>query len=152
MTITIEHPVFGTLTYEQEYDWWSGYLELSPGLEIRFSFSAWTGTDPKLETAELIRRGVDFLIWARAAESTVRERIADELLEIYKDTWASEDEGDPGRMSRSTFLQRIAPESIVFHVKGNSYWYYDDGGLFANHIIEVRISAEREVTEVLLAG
>jgi hypothetical protein len=150
--LSIEHPVVGTLRHEQEHDWWAGRFELSPGQEIDFSFSAWNGADPKLEDAELIRRGVDFLTWARATESRVRERIADELLATYNDTWASEGEGGFGPLSRSEFLQQIAPESIVVHIRGDSYWYYDDGGLFANHIIEVRISQERDINEVGLAG
>jgi hypothetical protein len=148
----IQHPVVGLLQYEQEHDWWSGQMELSPGKETWFSFSAWNGADPKLEDAELIRRGVDFLWWARGAEANVRERIADELLATYNETWASEEEGGLRQLSRSEFLHYIAPESIVVHIRGNSYWYFSDGGLFANHLIEVRINQGRKVTEVCLAG
>jgi len=149
---TFKHPVLGLLTYDDENELWTGKVEVRPGAPISFSISCSTGTSPKVKPEELFRRGVDFLNWARRAEPTVQERIADDLLDKYNKNWASENGIGMGQMSRKQFLKRIAPSSIIFYADGSTYWYYSDGGLFGGHTIEVRIDKGRTITEVCLAG
>jgi hypothetical protein len=149
---TLDHPVLGRLTYEDAHNWWAGQVELRPGTWIDFSLSTWTGTAPTVEIEELLRRGVDFLMWARQIEPAVQARIADELFGTYNEAWASEEVGGQGQMSREQFQKHIEPNSIDFHADGSAYWYFSDGDLFAGHWIEIRISAGREITEVCLAG
>src|SRR5262249_43948402 len=145
-------PDLGLLTHDKNYDWWNGTAELRAGLVIELRLLERRGTDAECETDELLRRGADFLAWARSAEPSVKARIADELLETYNDFWASEDEGGIGRLSRERFLEQIEASSITFDPDGSAFWYYSDGDLFAGHWIEVRIDPDRQISEVGLAG
>src|SRR5262245_44952469 len=148
---TVEHPALGRLTYDEGLEQWETQVALLPGCPVDFSLSAWTGADPKIEVEEILRRGVDFFEWARHSERLVRQKIADDLLDCYMENW-SEEEGGMGPMSREEFLERIAPDALVLNTDGRAYWYYSDGGLFAGHVIEVRIREDRTVSEVCLAG
>ena len=147
-----EDPVLGQLVYDSSVDWWHAHVELRSGCLIDFDISADNLGGPQIDTDDLIRRGVEYLAWAREAEPTVREKIADDLLGCHNDNWSSPEEDGLGPMSRSQFLERVTPHGITLNTDGSADWYFDDGNLFAGHWIEVRVQPDRAITEVGLAG
>jgi hypothetical protein len=107
-------------------------------------------TDPTTNIDEFLRFGVEMLEWARRSEPACRERIADELLELYNDTWAPEDA--PAPIKRAEFIKRIAPSSLVRDIDGSGFFYWADDDMFAGHSIELRFRKDYTISEIGLAG
>jgi hypothetical protein len=150
MPADIIHPVLGRLVWNGKLDSWESKIDLRPGCPIDVSLITLMDAEPTHNIDQLIQRGVDMLEWARNTESACRQRIADELLEDYNDTWAPEDA--PALMSREEFMRRITPNSLVLDIGGSGYFYWGDDGLFLDHWIMVRFGKDWTITEVGLAG
>jgi hypothetical protein len=148
---TFDDPVLGRLVHDHQLNWWEGQVQLRPDLRIDFRLSTWTGTGPDIDFDELVRKGVEYLEWARTAETFIRQRIADELLDTYNDNWADGNAGTR-KLTRDEFLGRLCAYSITLDVKGTSAWYYEDGDLFAGHWIQVRLDSGRSIFAIGLAG
>ena len=139
---SLEHPILGRLTYNDDVDWWEAHVEFQPGHSVDLSLLTHTYGNPQIEIEELLRRGADYLRWSCGVEAGFRQRIADELLDCYNDNWATDDEEGQRPVSRDEFLKIIALRSIVLDTDGSACWYYSDDGLFAGHSIEVRVGEE----------
>src|SRR3954454_12015358 len=111
MASDINHPVLGKLTWGADLSCWEGKVELRPGYPMDLSITTRMDLEPTHNIDELLRSAIEMLEWARRSESLCRERIADELLELYNDTWAPEDAPVP--MNRGEFVQRITPNSLT---------------------------------------
>jgi hypothetical protein len=146
-----DDPALGRLVHDNELNWWEGQVELRPNLRIDFRLSTRTGGGPDVGFDELVRQGVEYLEWARGAETAIRERIADELLGTYNDNWADENDST-GKLTRDEFLGVICAYSVTLDARGESTWYYDDGDLFAGHWIQVRLGSDRCLFAIALAG
>jgi hypothetical protein len=135
--VTRHHPGIGDLRWVENHDAWEGTVELMPGVSVAFDIVAeaeWATADP----AELFEAGAAFLTWAREFEPQCRERVADDLLDLYNDAWADDDpEEGPPRLSRAEFLAAIRPSGLSLYSSGMSSWSYDAGDLFAGHGIWV---------------
>jgi hypothetical protein len=59
---------------------------------------------------------------------------ADKLLKLYNDDWVDE---RIGKLDRASFMARLAKPSIDMDELGAAAVYFEDGGLFAGHWIEV---------------
>jgi hypothetical protein len=139
-----KNPVLGRLQWDGRVNSWEAEVELTPGCPIRFALVAeadWADEDPK----ELFEIGAQYLDWARQAEQRVRERVADDLLDVYNGSWADEDpdEGTPP-MNRAEFLANIRPSGISLHHDGSSTWHYSCGDLFAGHSIWLMLRPDRK--------
>jgi hypothetical protein len=150
MQSVIEHAVLGTLTWNGDLDTWESKIALRPGCPIDIRLTTLMGSSPTENLDVLLRGGVDMIRWARRTEFACRQRIADDLLESYNDTWAPE--GEAGSMSRSEFTKRLTPESLVLDIDGSGFFYWCDGDLFAGHYIVIRFDTDWSISEVCLAG
>jgi hypothetical protein len=146
--ITIAHASIGILVFEEEYDWWTCQAEVHPGHSMDFHVSTWTGTELQIGTGELLDRAAKYLEWVRRSEATVHRRVADTFTEPYNDFWSD----SLGPLTSEQVLNQVSLSSIQLRTDGSAYWYYSDGGLFGNHLIEVRVDSTHTVTEMLLAG
>jgi hypothetical protein len=147
---TRSHPTLGLFTFDAAYDWWAGRVELGPGHTIDYRLSTWG--DHNFEASELMDRGASFLAWARSSEKAALTWIADTLHSVYLAHWQPEERTRKRPMSRKTFLSHVTTSSINLNADGSAYWYFNDGGLFAGHTIEVRVRPDKSISEVCLAG
>lgn len=99
---------------------------------------------------ELLQSSVEMLEWARRSEPACRERIADDLLELYNEDWIPEEASDP--MTRAEFIERVEPNSLRRDIGGSGYFYWGDDDMFAGHWIELRFREDYTISEVGLAG
>lgn len=150
MPADIEHPVLGTLSWKDELDSWESEIEFDAHRRIGFLLTLQEGAGPTNDLPALLRLGVELVDWARRTEFQCRQRIADELLDLYNDNWAPEDATVP--MTRAEFVDRIAPRSLGLLWDGKGDFYWDAEDMFAGHWIEVRFSEDRIISEVGLAG
>jgi len=150
MAADIDHPALGKLTWAAHLSSWEGQVELRPGCPISLLIRMRKDLEPTHNIHELLSAGVEMLEWARRTESTCRQRIADELLELYNDTWAPED--DPAPMNRAEFTNRIAPNSLTRDIDGSGFFYWTDDDMFGGHWIEVRFRKDHTISEVGLTG
>jgi hypothetical protein len=150
MLTNIDHPVLGTLKWNGDLDCWESKVELRPGFPIHLSLMTQMNELPKKDIDKLHQRGVEMLNWARNGESACRQRIADDLYDVYINNWVSE--STTTSLLRTQFMKRIEPNSLVRDFNGGGYFYWQDDGLFAGHWIEVRFNASWQITEVGLAG
>jgi hypothetical protein len=147
-----QHPILGEVRWDEQLIWWQAEVELAPGCSVFLCLSAETGQAPDV----LFTAGVEYLEWARGAESRCRQQIADDLLDCYNDVWANTDPDNPDDgprpMTRQEFVERIQPSAIHLHSDGSGMWYYEDQDLFAGHSIEVLVNTERVFSNAHLAG
>lgn len=62
---------------------------------------------------------------------------ADRLLDLYNRTWLDE---EIGKVDRAGFIARLSKPSIhLYDEIGSAIVYFEDGGLFAGHWIEIHI-------------
>jgi hypothetical protein len=139
-----KHPVLGRLEWDEPVKSWVATVDLMPHCSIRFAIAVeadWASVDP----SRLFDIGAEFLAWARTAEPRVRERVADDLLNVYNDSWADSDpdEGTPP-MNRAEFLDSIRPSALGLSYDGTSRWDYACGDLFAGHGIWLMLDPKHE--------
>ena len=83
-----------------------------------------------------------------AAVPAYLEAAADELLDLYNDTWRD----SAPAIDRKAFMQRLSLDTLNIDEEGSWTVYLDDGGLFLGHAIQVSVEADGEVADVDLAG
>jgi hypothetical protein len=138
-----QHPGVGQLRWVKAHDSWEGTIEFLPGCPISFDIVAeaeWADTEPSV----LFEAAASFLAWARENEPRCRERVADDLLDLYNGSWADDDpdEGPPPH-TREEFLAAIRTAGISLYHTGMSSWSYDAGDLFAGHGIWLVVAEDR---------
>jgi hypothetical protein len=75
---------------------------------------------------------------------TIKAYAADELLELYHDDWLDK---KIGRVDRAGFIGMLGKPSInLYDSVGVAAVYFDDGGLFAGHSVEIMIENGRPVS------
>jgi len=137
------HPRLGDLRWDAAREMWETDLDLFPGCPIRFAIVAlsdWRLTDP----TSLFQIASGFLESAREFEPRCRERIADDLLDVYNQ-WRALDDPDNGSLphTRAEFLLALKLGNILLYPSGASEWWYDAGAVFAPHCISVPLAADR---------
>lgn len=73
---------------------------------------------------------------------------ADKLLDVYNDTWFDEDIGE---VDRAGFINRLTKPAVHLYEIGAAVVYFEDGGLFAGHYIEISID-DGQPTDANIAG
>jgi hypothetical protein len=74
---------------------------------------------------------------------------ADKLLDLYNDTWVDEDIGE---VDRAGFINRLTKPAVhLYDEIGAAVVYFEDGGLFAGHYIEISID-DGQPTDAHIAG
>ena len=133
MHSSFHHPQLGQFDWDPSVNSWEARVELLSGCTISFSIVAegiWEGVDPE----RICETAMNFLAKAREHEPHCRQRVADDLLDIYNTSWADDDpeEGMPPH-SRTEFLAAISPSAISLYHDLSSSWSYECGDLFAGH-------------------
>lgn len=78
-----------------------------------------------------------------------RMAAAEKLLENYNDAWRNEDEP---RLSRAQFAARLSLATIHVLASGGIEVFFEDGGLFAGHVIHLRLDSPDRVRTIDIAG
>jgi hypothetical protein len=155
METLLKHPILGTLTFDRELDRWEAFVWLQDescndcwddyGIDFYISVG-----EPEIDPQPIFNLAVEYLDWARKNESRCRNKIADDLLELYNDVWADDD--SIGQLTREDFIERILPESLNLNTDGSGIWYYRDSNIFAGHSIEIFIESDRSFRKAHLIG
>lgn len=139
------HPVLGTVAFDEAMFWWRAQqpIALAGGDQVMLTLSI--SAEPDLpaerfdEAAETLRR-----LDARS----LRQLVAEELLELYNDTWRQDGNAE---LDLDGFGTRIRPTSVDVSEDGVEI-YFDDGGLFGQHSIVVLLNTDLDLVDVKLAG
>lgn len=147
---SINDPNLGTLTWNADLDTWESIVELRPGCRIKLALTTVMDVSRVKSTDKLQKRGAAMLDWARRMESDCRERIADELLDVYNESWRPT--SATNRVTRAAFIKRITPKSLVLDIDGSGFFYWTANDLFEGHIIELRFRKDFKISTIALAG
>ena len=135
-----KHERLGQLHWDANCKSWSCKLKLRDGCAIEFVMiveAEWVQTDPNL----IFEIGAEYLEWAEKAEANCRERVADDLLEVYNRSWARESK--IGLLSREQFIAKLTLSSITLYHNTSADWMYDCGPLFAGHAIDFLLDPDK---------
>jgi hypothetical protein len=151
-----DHPVLGTLRWDDQYEWWEVEVDFADSQRVALWLCAEKEYKVFAEPEELFTAGAKYLAWAKVAEPLCRNHIADELLDCYNENWANADcdleEQPPGVLTREEFLRAIRPDTIQLHPAGNAVWSYGHDCLFGDHVIQVWVNKEGVFSGAHLAG
>lgn len=135
MANTINDPVIGKLKKSANGNRYEGSWELTPGQRVEILVH--------LDKAERLPvEFQNFLGLLKTKDAEFRRIAAENLIELYNDTWSERGEG----ISEEDFAGQIEMESVSFgEGDGSVSVYYDDADLFAGHGIKVKAALDGSV-------
>ena len=139
---TVKDETFGTLTWDENLEWWEGKKEIRPGQIVSVSISA---DDVPLDT--VLEQARQMFQHVQAAEPALRRSAADTLLVRYNSSW---NEGPP--IDANTFLLRITMTAFSVYADGSAEIDYDDGNLFLGHTISLSLDENGSVQDASVNG
>ena len=143
MVRSFEDETFGTVQYDKRFGWWSAQTDLTPNLEIVLML--------ELGAAEHVPESIlNAFKHLRNHEPELRQTVCAHLLELAED-WRDEDE-NPEAWTLETFMKAVTMVSASFDEDGSATVYYDDGEVFAGHVIMVAVSSDGEFRDASIAG
>lgn len=149
MNQTLDHPVLGRVTWNPESQYWEATVELRQDHWIEFCLEPSDVQETDIQA--LMNHAAEVLSQVRELEPQIRQKIADDLLDLYNNTWARDEDEDedeaPPQMSRAEFIQSITLESFTLAWDGSRSWWYNDNDLFAGHSIELWIDAGKSIAD-----
>ena len=137
----VNDPVFGTLEWEEAFDWWCSTLEFA--LEVEVSIFG-RDLDAVLEA-----RRASF-VRTRDREVKLKATIARKMLKLAED-WRDEEE-EPEPITLESFKQRISLSELHLHPDGTAQLFYQNDDVFADHIILVDLDANGKLERATIAG
>ncbi len=141
---TVYDPTLGLLTWSDEGGW-VGQVELAPGRTIEVIVDKWDDQEIDLPAAlALARASLGRIL---SDEGSVRRAIAGKLHTRFNETWS---QGQP--LTEAEFVGRLRLASVGFQPDGSAVLYYNDGGLFAGHLVVVEVGADGGFGSAFLAG
>jgi hypothetical protein len=143
MARSFEDDTLGTIQYDKRFGWWSAIADLTPDLEIDVTL--------ELGAAESVPEGIlSAFKHLQNHEPELRQNVCSHLLELAED-WRDEDD-TPEAWTLETFMNAVTITSASFDEDGSATIYYDDGEVFAGHVIVVAVSSEGEFEDANIAG
>lgn len=142
----VHDEVLGKLTWNSDFDWWEGDVDLSPNHSISISLTVDSG-DEKSDIDSLIRHGRRIVAFIREHEPEARLVAAEELLDIYNQEW---NDGKP--LTEQEFIDRLTLDDINIAADGNAELFYKDDDLFAGHTVLVTVDAAGNFADADVAG
>ena len=139
---TRNHSLLGRVNWIAQLQCWESKIDLLLGCPVRFLMiveADWADADPRV----IFEAAANYFVWSRRAEPKCRKRIADDLLDTYNRMWAGCDSVE-GPLTRKQFIAHLKPCDITLYHDGSSVWMYESGPLFAGHVIELYIDADRK--------
>lgn len=94
------------------------------------------------DIAEILELTKKVLKDFQAYESKAREKIIEEFLDTYNESWADEEEGYP-ILTKEQFNEKLTLQDIGFSSEQMVEFYYDDGDMFGGHSL-IAISFDGE--------
>jgi len=127
--IIVEDPRFGALTLDRTVGWFRGRAVWN-GRKIELNLAV---DDPAL-LEQLIQAAGE--LWDAETEwdDRLRDCAVQHLLPIKNESWLDEDETE---LSAEAFASRLSPDALTIHPDDAFEFWYDDGGLFWGHVIQV---------------
>ena len=148
MARSFEDETLGTVQYDQRFGWWSAQPALTPNLEIVLMLELGAAG----HVPESILGAFKHL---RNNEPELRKNVCSHLLGLAE-TWRDEDETPKSQTSQpwtlETFMNAVTIVSASFDEDGAATVYYDDGEVFAGHVIMVAVSSDGEFRDASIAG
>jgi hypothetical protein len=142
MSEPIQDEVFGPLVARS--GGWDGAIEWRPGQKVGVCICNEEGQDVAAMLA--VARGS--LAWLRAHDAEAERFVADQLHELYNDSWTDAD----GLLSRDEFLRRIRLFHVMFGGDGSVFLTYDDGGLFGGHELSTAFAPDKGWWDCSMVG
>jgi hypothetical protein len=148
MARSFEDDTLGTIQYDKRFGWWSTIAELAPDLEIDLTL--------ELGAAESVPESIlNAFKHLQDHEPELRQEVCSHLLEMAED-WRDEDE-TPGSQTLGPwtlekFMKAVTITSASFDEDGAATIYYDDGEVFAGHVIAVAVSSDGAFQDANIAG
>jgi len=139
------NPVLGVLTWDDNFAQWNAAIDFAPEDTVSISI---TPNDAGDDAA--IASGADFITWLRENEPNARAYAAGKMFELAED-WHEEDE-EPEAITAASFAGRITLSEITFDSSGEASLWYNDGDVFAGHVIVVSVDANQAFTDVQMMG
>src|SRR5690349_13664517 len=140
----LEDNVLGTLTYESEYGWFTGFADFGgKRAEIRVTLKV---PPDKVSESEIVGARQAYLALLERRD-TIEAEIVRECLSLYNDVWR-----DGDMISREQFLDVLEIESVDIEDGHAKTIWYTAGDLFTDHAIEVRFNDDGSISETALAG
>jgi hypothetical protein len=139
---TLQDSVLGVLTYEDQFDWFSGAINFEgKQAEIRVRFNA---PPDKVSEHEVAKAREAYLALVARREA-IETEIVREYLDLYNDSWR-----DGEIISREEFLALLEIESIdIAYGRAQAIWY-TSGDLFTDHALFVRFNDDGSIHEFAL--
>jgi hypothetical protein len=148
MARSFEDDTLGLIRYDKRFGWWSTIAELAPNLEIDLTLELGAAE----RVPESILRAFKHL---QTHELELRREVCSHLLELAED-WRDQDETpEPqtsGPWTPEEFMKTVTITSASFDENGAATIYYDDGGVFAGHVIVVAVSSDGAFEAAGIAG
>ena len=141
----IENAVLGTVTWDDNLNYWEAKLELFSNHQVNVSI-----TPADEDDAAAIAAGAELVEWVRQNERSAREYAAGQMLESAED-WRDEDD-EPNEITAESFAERIVLESITVEEDGGANLWYNDDQIFAGHVIVVSLNTVREFSDAEIMG
>ena len=147
--VTLEAEGLGTFTLDRRVKWFEAEVDWL-GQDVRLEYDQGPEEDMKAAQAQAKALLAGAADWDRR----VRERAADELLELAND-WSQEIEDEDGGakpVTREQFMERMELESIEIGGDGSFTFWFGDGDLFYGHSIRVSGDLENGPDEASMEG
>jgi hypothetical protein len=141
---SVSSPILGRLKLERDYFW---YVASRTYMSTRYCVIVVSDNpDDDLAVAKDVRRAERIVPRIEQSIPKLRKAIARDLLDTYNDSWLEKRRP----LSATEFAQRhklgsvqIGTDRITLH--------FENGGLFTEHIVEVRLSTRLSVQEILVS-
>lgn len=145
MNTVLIDPVLGTLTFNEDLNWYEGELSSTEHGIVRFSISldAQQSVDAAIQEARALVPLVCNAIHA------AKEFACGELLSVKNEGWL--EEGEPA-VSKVEFLARLSIDSVGAYADRECEVFFKDGDLFWGHTVLLSWNTTRGFYSVDIAG
>ena len=126
---TVEDSALGTLTWDNDLEWWEGKQEITPGHIISIFVSP--NDEP---SATVLKQARQAFVRAQRDEVALRRAAADRLLALHNEEW---NEGPP--TDSDAFINRMLVNEFAAYEDGSVEISYTAGDLFWGHTITVSV-------------
>jgi hypothetical protein len=142
----VDDPALGRLRLDRGAEWFCAWRRRG-GQRYEIAIVP-SDVDDDRKVARAVEHGRAAILHIERSDAALRRAIADKLLNLYNDTWR----GKRPKLAAAPFARRPRLTSIVAYHRGDAVAYFDDGGLFLRHCIEVRLNTRGRVDEICLSG
>lgn len=144
-TVIVSGEFFGNTEKEVKFSTpasWEGVLAFPSGSKAELRIDV----VPAKEQA-ITRAARRTCLAIRAKEAEFKLKAASDLLELFNSDW---NEGEP--INEKQFIERISIRAVSVETNGSALIYFDDGGMFSGHTIEMSVSKKEKIGAASVVG